>query len=314
MLPPSRFRAPGDNRRLRPRPPRRCSRSRANASDRVGCGPARRSRCPPEHRRLGEHDRTGRAHPRHDRGVGLGHPIATLLVPAGTRQTGDVDPVLDGDRQAVQRTDRTVTIRCAIEHVGARQRVFIVPRRHTVGDLVQRAQPRERRLDGLARGLRIGHRAIMPRCRAPRVRFPGNGRLLGFSPGVLRAVASRGSLLPLRCRERVERGAGGGFEGVLPSRGQRGLAHGGREGRDAVIDVAVACPDLPWFVARAAPVPQLLGGPQQFGRRLGAGRPDRRSPPPTPGRAREHPRLPKRAKISTASATNAAASASSSLS
>ena len=119
-----------------------------------------------EHRRLGEHDRTGHAHPRHDRGVGLGHPIAKLLVPSGTRQTGDVDPVLHGDRQAVQRTDRTVAFPGAIEHVGARQRVFIVPRRHTVGDLVQRVQPRERRLDGLARGLRFGHTPIMPRCRA----------------------------------------------------------------------------------------------------------------------------------------------------
>ena len=93
-----------------------------------------------KHRRLGEHDRTGRAHPHHDRGVGLGHPIATLLVAAGTRQPGDVDPVLDGDRQAVQRTDRTVAFPGAIEHVGARQRVFVVPRGHTVGDLVQRVQ------------------------------------------------------------------------------------------------------------------------------------------------------------------------------
>ena len=115
------------------------------------------------HRRLGEHDRARRAHPRDDRGVGLRHPFATLLVAAGTRQPGDVDPVLDRDRKAVQRTDRTVTFPDAIEHVGARQRIFVVPRRHTVGDLVHRAQPLERRLDCPARGLRIRHVAIMPR-------------------------------------------------------------------------------------------------------------------------------------------------------
>src|SRR6187397_2472951 len=72
--------------------------------------------------------------------------------------------------------------------------------------------------------------------------------------------------------ERVERGAGSGFEGVLPSRGQRGLVHGGRKWRDAILNVAVARPDLPWLVTLAATVPQLLGGPQQFGRRLGLAR------------------------------------------
>ena len=54
----------------------------------------------------------------------------------------------------------------AIEHVGARHRVFVVPGRHTVGDLVHRGSQRERRLDGLADGLWLGHSAIMPRCRA----------------------------------------------------------------------------------------------------------------------------------------------------
>ena len=57
----------------------------------------------------------------------------------------------------------------------------------------------------------------------------------------------------LNGRECVDRDAGGGLEGVLPSSGQCGLTHGGREGRDAVIDVAMACADLPWLVAHAAP-------------------------------------------------------------
>ena len=43
-------------------------------------------------------------------------------------------------------------------------------------------------------------------------------------------------------------------------------------GRDAILEVAVAGPDLPWLVALAAAVPQLLGGAEQFGRRLGLAR------------------------------------------
>ena len=55
---------------------------------------------------------------------------------------------------------------------------------------------------------------------------------------------------------------------MLPSRGQRGLARGGRKRRDAILDVAVARADLPWLVADAAAATEFVGGAEQFGRRL----------------------------------------------
>ena len=70
-----------------------------------------------------------------------------------------------------------------------------------------------------------------------------------------RSGASGASSLPRGGRHRVERSAGGAsgrFEGVLPSRLQRGLVHGGSKRRDALLDVGVARPDLKWLVACAA--------------------------------------------------------------
>ena len=82
--------------------------------------------------------------------------------------------------------------------------------------------------------------------------------------------------LPRRGRQRVERGAGSGLEGVLPSRAERRLAGGGSEGRDAVFDVAVAGADLPWLVVRAAAATEFVCGAEELGCDLGAARFDRR--------------------------------------
>ena len=72
-----------------------------------------------------------------------------------------------------------------------------------------------------------------------------------------------------RGRERVERGAGRGLEGVLASRAERRLARGGRRRRDAILDVAVARADLPRLVAGAAACAELVGRAEELGRGLG---------------------------------------------
>ena len=111
--------------------------------------------------------------------------------------------------------------------------------------------------------------------------------------GVMRSTCRRGSSRTrtgsskrrTNRRERVERGACSRFEGVLSSRAERGLVRGGREGCDAVFDVAVARVDLPWLVAHSAAcdeVRRLRRGARLRSRRGRFGRRWRRRP-----RARE---------------------------
>ena len=145
---------------------------------------------PARHVRLAEHDGTGVLEPRDGRGVVLRHVVGQLDRAAGRTDTTDLDRVLDGDGQAVQRPARLATRGGVVGPVRFGAGPVEVERDHRVDRRVQPLDPVDVEIEQLAAGELAGADARLPVGWRTRWRCsdPQSSLLLGSAA---RAVSTR---------------------------------------------------------------------------------------------------------------------------